>query len=157
MNFDKKIGLHFWATFSQTHLVTLIIYLKKIMNEMCATTQVVSRLCLLRHAGIRPFSTQVFKNIAFICCCCCWKRLLRLRPSFQHLKSVETDRKRTLKAKFSDSTYVFKIRRPGVDVMITIFCDFRKFSAIFGEKMAFFLKNNVLIQLLRKLAVHILN
>jgi hypothetical protein len=34
---------------------------------------------------------------------------------------------------------VFALRTPGVDVMITIFCDFRHF---FGEKMAFFSKPN---------------
>jgi hypothetical protein len=36
------------------------------------------------------------------------------------------------------------------DVMIIIFCDFRKFSA---KKLAFFFKTNVLIQILQKLAV----
>jgi hypothetical protein len=38
----------------------------------------------------------------------------------------------------------------GVDAMITIFCDFRRFSA---KKMAFFLKTNVMIETLQQLAV----
>jgi hypothetical protein len=47
--------------------------------------------------------------------------------------------------------FSFKHYKPGVDVMITIFCDFRQFSAIFdnflrfstifGEKIGVFLKN----------------
>jgi hypothetical protein len=36
----------------------------------------------------------------------------------------------------------------GVDVMITIFCDFRKFSA---KKLAFFSKTNVMITILHDL------
>jgi hypothetical protein len=40
--------------------------------------------------------------------------------------------------------------KPGVDVMITIFCDFRQFSA---QKLAFFSKNNVTIKFTQKLAV----
>jgi hypothetical protein len=39
---------------------------------------------------------------------------------------------------------------PGVDVMITIFCDFRQFSA---KKLAFFSKTNVMIKILHNLAV----
>jgi hypothetical protein len=39
---------------------------------------------------------------------------------------------------------------PGVDVMITIFCNFRQFSA---TKLAFFSKTNVMIKFLQKLAV----
>jgi hypothetical protein len=39
---------------------------------------------------------------------------------------------------------------PGVDVMITIFCDFRQFSA---KKMAFFSKTNVMIKILHILAL----
>jgi hypothetical protein len=38
----------------------------------------------------------------------------------------------------------------GVDVMITIFCDFCQFSA---KKLAFFSKTNVMIKFLQKLAV----
>jgi hypothetical protein len=53
--------------------------------------------------------------------------------------------------------------KPGVDVMITIFCYFCQFSAIFAnfllflpifsEKLAFFSKNNVMIISLAKLVV----
>jgi hypothetical protein len=39
---------------------------------------------------------------------------------------------------------------PGVDVMITIFCDFCQFSA---KKLAFFSKTNVMIQFLHNLAL----
>jgi hypothetical protein len=39
---------------------------------------------------------------------------------------------------------------PGVDVMITDFFDFCQF---WSKKMAFFLKTNVVIQILQKLAV----
>jgi hypothetical protein len=39
---------------------------------------------------------------------------------------------------------------PGVDVMVTIFCDFSQFSA---EKMAFFSKTNVIMKFLQKIAV----
>jgi hypothetical protein len=38
----------------------------------------------------------------------------------------------------------------GVDVMITIFCDFRQFSA---KKMEFFSKTNVMIKILLNLAL----
>jgi hypothetical protein len=38
---------------------------------------------------------------------------------------------------------------PGVDVMITIFCDFRQFSA---KKMAFFSKSSVMINVFQNLA-----
>jgi hypothetical protein len=38
----------------------------------------------------------------------------------------------------------------GVDVMITIFCDFRQFSA---KKLAFFSKTNVMIKILHILAL----
>jgi hypothetical protein len=40
-----------------------------------------------------------------------------------------------------------KRSRPGVDVMITIFCDFSQFSA---KKLAFFLKTNVIIKYFSK-------
>jgi hypothetical protein len=39
---------------------------------------------------------------------------------------------------------------PGVDVMITIFCDFRQFLA---KKLAFFSKTNVMIKILHNLAL----
>jgi hypothetical protein len=39
---------------------------------------------------------------------------------------------------------------PGVDVMITIFCDFLQFSA---KKLAFFSKTNVMIKFLHVLAL----
>jgi hypothetical protein len=39
---------------------------------------------------------------------------------------------------------------PGVDVMITISCDFRKFSA---KKLAFFSKTNGMIKILHNLAL----
>jgi hypothetical protein len=39
---------------------------------------------------------------------------------------------------------------PGVDVMITIFCDFRQFSV---KKMAFFSNTNVMIEILHILAL----
>jgi hypothetical protein len=39
---------------------------------------------------------------------------------------------------------------PGVDVMITIFCDFYQFSA---KKFAFFSKTNVMIKILNNLAL----
>jgi hypothetical protein len=39
---------------------------------------------------------------------------------------------------------------PGADVMITIFCDFRQFSA---KKFAFFAKTNVMIKILHNLAL----
>jgi hypothetical protein len=41
-------------------------------------------------------------------------------------------------------------KRPGVDVMITIFCNFLQFSA---KKMAFFLQTNDMIQILHNLAL----
>jgi hypothetical protein len=40
--------------------------------------------------------------------------------------------------------------KPGVDVMITIFCDFCQFSA---KKMAFFSKTNVMINFFQNLAL----
>jgi hypothetical protein len=40
-----------------------------------------------------------------------------------------------------------KFAQSGVDVMITIFCDFRQFSA---KKLAFFSKNNVMITIFAK-------
>jgi hypothetical protein len=39
---------------------------------------------------------------------------------------------------------------PGVDVMNTIFCDFRQFSA---KKLAFFSKTNVMIKILHNSAL----
>jgi hypothetical protein len=39
---------------------------------------------------------------------------------------------------------------PGVDVMITIFCDFSQFSA---TKLAFFTNTNVMIKILHNLAL----
>jgi hypothetical protein len=44
----------------------------------------------------------------------------------------------------------FLLRTPGVDVMITIFCDCRQFSA---KKLAFFSKTNVMINILQNLAL----
>jgi hypothetical protein len=41
-------------------------------------------------------------------------------------------------------------RHPGVDVMITFFCDFTQLSA---KKIAFFSKTNVMIQILNILAL----
>jgi hypothetical protein len=41
-----------------------------------------------------------------------------------------------------DTKIIVGVNRPGVDVMITIFCDFRQFSA---KKLAFFSKTNVMI------------
>jgi hypothetical protein len=49
-----------------------------------------------------------------------------------------------------EKTYVLSVnsgQTPGVDVMITIFCDFRQFSA---KKMAFFSKTNGMITLFAK-------
>jgi hypothetical protein len=49
-----------------------------------------------------------------------------------------------------------KARHPGVEFMITIFGDFRQFSAIFanfGEKMPFFSKTNLVIHFLHYLAL----
>jgi hypothetical protein len=43
-----------------------------------------------------------------------------------------------------------KINSAGVDVMITIFCDFWQFSA---NKLAFFSKTNVMIKILDNLAL----
>jgi hypothetical protein len=43
-----------------------------------------------------------------------------------------------------------KFWRPGVDVLITIFCDFRQFSA---KKLAFFSKINSMIKILHNLAL----
>jgi hypothetical protein len=40
--------------------------------------------------------------------------------------------------------------KPGVDVMITIFCDFSQFS---GEKLALFLNANVMIKFFQNLAL----
>jgi hypothetical protein len=48
------------------------------------------------------------------------------------------------------SCYRPDTERPGVDVMITIFCDFWQFSA---KKSAFFSKTNVMINILHKLAL----
>jgi hypothetical protein len=44
----------------------------------------------------------------------------------------------------------FSLARPGIDVMITIFCDFRQFSA---QKLAFFSKTNDMITFLNNLAL----
>jgi hypothetical protein len=46
--------------------------------------------------------------------------------------------------------YIRGNERTGVDVMITIFGDFRQFSA---KKLAFFSKSNVLIKILHNLAL----
>jgi hypothetical protein len=48
-----------------------------------------------------------------------------------------------------ETTSWFQEVRPGVDVMITIFCDFCQFSA---KKLAFFSKSNVMIKFLHNLA-----
>jgi hypothetical protein len=40
--------------------------------------------------------------------------------------------------------------RPGFDAMTTIFCDFQ---TIFGKKLAFFSRTNVMIKLLHNLAL----
>jgi hypothetical protein len=45
------------------------------------------------------------------------------------------------------SFQVLALLLPGVDVMITIFCDFRQFSA---KKLAFFSKTNVMIIIFAK-------
>jgi hypothetical protein len=42
--------------------------------------------------------------------------------------------------------------KPGVDVMITIFCDFRQFSA---KKFAFFSKTNVMVNFLHNLVIFV--
>jgi hypothetical protein len=44
----------------------------------------------------------------------------------------------------------FSANASGADVMITIFCDFRQFSA---KKLAFFSKTNVMIKILHNLAL----
>jgi hypothetical protein len=51
---------------------------------------------------------------------------------------------------FSPSTFYHRNLKPGVDVMVTIFCDFCQFSA---KKMAFFSKTNDIIQFLHNLAL----
>jgi hypothetical protein len=51
---------------------------------------------------------------------------------------------------FLAATVVKPRRRPGFDVMITIFCDFRKFSA---KKLAFFSKTNVMINFFQYFAL----
>jgi hypothetical protein len=56
--------------------------------------------------------------------------------------------KTTFRIGFRGAT--FQCRSLGVDVMITIFCDFCQFSA---KKLAFFSKTNVMIKTLQKLAV----
>jgi hypothetical protein len=43
---------------------------------------------------------------------------------------------------------VLTVTQPGVDVMITIFCDFRQFSA---KKLALFSKTNVMIKILHNI------
>jgi hypothetical protein len=58
-------------------------------------------------------------------------------------------RKRFQKRHFNDM-YIRSGVPPGVDVMITIFCDFRPFSA---KKLAFFSKTNVMIKILHILAL----
>jgi hypothetical protein len=50
-----------------------------------------------------------------------------------------------MRRKFAQSDH------PWVDVSYDR--NFQRFSQIFGEKLAFFLKNNVLLQILQKLAV----
>jgi hypothetical protein len=45
---------------------------------------------------------------------------------------------------------VVQTGKQGVDVMITIFCDFSQFSA---KKLAFFLNNNVMINFFQNLAL----
>jgi hypothetical protein len=47
---------------------------------------------------------------------------------------------------------VEEVLSTGVDVMITIFCDFSPFSA---KKMAFFSKTNVMINLFQNLALFV--
>jgi hypothetical protein len=47
-----------------------------------------------------------------------------------------------------------KFAKSGVDVMITIFCDFRQFSA---KKLAFFSKTNVMISFFAETPIFLLN
>jgi hypothetical protein len=54
-----------------------------------------------------------------------------------------------LQQKFGPRKVTIQLR-PGVDVVITIFCDFCQFSA---KKMAFFSKTNVVIKILHNLAL----
>jgi hypothetical protein len=53
-------------------------------------------------------------------------------------------------ARRKQSTHGRKFAQSEVDVMITIFCDFRQFLA---KKFAFFSKTNVMIKILHKLAL----
>jgi hypothetical protein len=48
---------------------------------------------------------------------------------------------------FRHEPFKFFVFEPGVDVMITIFCDFRQFSV---KKLAFFPKTNVMITIFSK-------
>jgi hypothetical protein len=50
----------------------------------------------------------------------------------------------------SDEKINYKSKGPGVDFMITIFCNFCQFSA---KKLEFFSKTNVMIQFLHNLAL----
>jgi hypothetical protein len=52
---------------------------------------------------------------------------------------------------FLKNSEVVELDLPGVDVMITIFCDFCQFSA---KKMAFFLNTNVMINFFQNLALY---
>jgi hypothetical protein len=59
----------------------------------------------------------------------------------------------TASSKFATTVWPGKLEKyqePGTDVMITIFCDFRQFSA---KKLAFFSKTNVMIKCLHNLAL----
>jgi hypothetical protein len=65
----------------------------------------------------------------------------------------------TLQSDFVESVWPWEITpnwvltfiyRPGVDVIITIFCDFRQFPA---EKLAFFSKTNAMIKIFHNLAL----
>jgi hypothetical protein len=49
-----------------------------------------------------------------------------------------------------DENIELGINIPGVDVMITIFCDFRQFSV---KRSAFFSKTNVMIKILPNLSL----
>jgi hypothetical protein len=52
-----------------------------------------------------------------------------------------------LSSAFWETAFLLTDSTSGIDVMITIFCDFRQFSvkklAIFGEKIGIFLKNQM--------------
>jgi hypothetical protein len=73
-------------------------------------------------------------------------KIIEFFIAFMHKKFLRQVFKNTLKYLIQWNLFL----RSGVDVVITIFCDFQQFSA---KKLAFFSKTNVMIKVLHNLAL----